>query len=62
MLMLDTLKLFVSSAKMLLEVQFSMTTGRLSRPEIAQLLWLEPIKQLRMPTLLLNTKLSPLYM
>jgi hypothetical protein len=39
-----------------------MTTGRLSKPEIVEQLWQEPINQLHMVMLWLNTKLSLLYM
>jgi hypothetical protein len=45
----DILRVFVLNAKMRLEVQSSMTTGRSSRPEIVRQLWLEQIKQLLMP-------------
>jgi hypothetical protein len=46
--MLVTLKLFVSSVKMQLELLSNMTTGRLSKPEIVEQLWQEPINQLHM--------------
>jgi hypothetical protein len=41
----DTLRPFVSGAKMRLEVQSNMTIGRSSRPEIVEQLWMEPIRQ-----------------
>jgi hypothetical protein len=51
---LDTLRLFVSSAKMRLEVQSNMTTGRSSRPEIVEQLWLDRISQNHMLIFPLN--------
>jgi hypothetical protein len=47
-LMLDTLRPFVSSAKMHLEVQSNTTAGKSSRPEIVEQLWLDRFRQILM--------------